>query len=187
MSEDSEEIGMAEDPRTVRPQIKFKTRPGRPPARKEQVKAAVERPLQRESARPKRLQRSRDSGDKFYVGADTIPMGMSYNWKAITIVGKDNKEHMIRMRRDHWTPVPAGRHPEISGASPEDTGQIVIDGLILMERPDYLTEEAHDERTGVARDTFKEHMQRVGFAGKGEGPRHGVKLKQTYEALNVDD
>jgi hypothetical protein len=89
-----------------------------------------------------RLTRKRRTLDPFFVDKRLWPPGMSYEWKAESIYGQPNGTHMIEMRENHWTPVPASRHPELAAA-----GDTVIrrGGTILCERPSYLTDEAKFE------------------------------------------
>jgi hypothetical protein len=89
-----------------------------------------------------RLHRRRRTADPFYVDRRIIPEGFSYEWKAESIYGQPNSDHMIQLRENHWRPVPAARHPELA-AQGETT--IRRSGTILCERPSYLTNEARME------------------------------------------
>ncbi len=96
----------------------------------------------RQSALPTdgpRLHRRRRSANPLGVDPRIIPKGWSYNWKAEDIYGMPLTEHKIDIRENHWRAVPASRHPELAIAGAPD---IRRSGTVLMERPDYLTEEA---------------------------------------------
>ena len=119
------------------------SRPGRPqtarlraaPVREEPSR---EEPLQREG----RLKRSRKrTEDKFFIDKAIIPPGVSYEWKARSCYGAENRHHMTNLMDNHWKAVPADRHP---GLITEQDGQV------LMERPAYLTQEARVEDYEIA-------------------------------------
>lgn len=118
-----------------------------------------------------RLTRVKDSGDKFYVDPSIIPDGMSYEWKRVTYVGKEDRTHQARMARNHWRPVPSSRHPEIAGGNGDEP--IVIEGLMLMEREAYLTDEAHAENKQAAFDQVQTQMARLQQIEVGRGMEAG--------------
>ena len=90
--------------------------------------------------------------DKYYVDPTKIPDAWSYEWRAFTVVGKENPQYQMTLQRGRWRPVPAKRHPELvpSGYDPE--GAILIDGMMLMERPKVITDyqKARDHRDALA-------------------------------------
>ncbi len=90
-----------------------------------------------------RLHRRRRVSNQLYVDPRIIPEGYTYEWKAESIYGQPNTEHMVELRENHWRAVPASRHPELAAA-----GDTVIRraGTVLHERPSYLTEEAQMEQ-----------------------------------------
>ena len=102
--------------------------------------AQRQEPLQREG----RLKRNRKrTDDKFYVSKEIIPTGVSYEWKSAKCWGADMRDHMTNLLDNNWKPVPHDRHPGLV---------VEKEGMILMERPDYLTIEAHMEDYNIAMD-----------------------------------
>lgn len=89
--------------------------------------------------------------DKYYVDPSKIPDGWSYEWRTYTVVGKENPQYQVQMQRAGWRPVPAKRHPELM---PKDwsEGVVLIDGMLLMERPKAITDfqQARDKREADA-------------------------------------
>lgn len=69
------------------------------------------------------------------------PPGWSFQWNAVTALGKEMDEHELQMYANGWRPVPSSRFPGIF-TSPGFEGQIVVKGLRLEERPETLTQEA---------------------------------------------
>jgi len=99
-----------------------------------------------------RLKRRRHRGDdRFAIPKGIVPPGFSYEWKRESVFGKPDPYHQSGLRENHWTPVPAERHPGLL---------VKQDGMILMERPSYLTDEAHEE-------DFKVAMEQVQIARSG--------------------
>lgn len=84
-----------------------------------------------------RLKRNRKgTADQLYIDPRIIPAGMTYEWKRMSTYGRKDESHYLSLKDNHWTEVPQSRHPN----------QLVeMEGLRLMERPDYLTEEAYEE------------------------------------------
>lgn len=123
-----------------------------------------------------RLTRRRRTQDVLAVPKP--PPGMSYEWKRESIAGKPDNVNMMDARENHWAPVPAERHPELSSA-----GDSVIrrGDVILCQRPIYLTEEAQLEDIHLALEPVQK-MEEVMFGTKpGEMTRnHPSVRKNSY-------
>jgi hypothetical protein len=89
------------------------------------------------------VRRRRRVDDKFYVHPSKVPDGWSYEWKREEVYGMRDVTHQVNLRENHWTPVPAARHPEMMPIG--DEGPIRKDGMVLMERPLYVTQDAREE------------------------------------------
>jgi hypothetical protein len=132
-----------------------------------------------------RLVRHSRTADRFYVDPARIPDGMSYEWKRQTYVGKEDRTYQTMLAGNHWTPVPASRHPEITDEGGDK--QIIVDGLTLMERPKYLTDEAHAEDKQQARRQVGDQMERLQQdIGQAPGvPKTPTTVARTYERTEV--
>ncbi len=53
-----------------------------------------------------RLHRRRRVSNQLYVDPRIIPEGYTYEWKAESIYGQPNTEHMVELRENHWRAVP---------------------------------------------------------------------------------
>lgn len=74
--------------------------------------------------------------DRFFAEA---PPGWTYEWKTHTVFNKQFPHYTNQLLRGGWQPVPAARHREL--LYPEYTDEsIIVDGLMLMERPKELTD-----------------------------------------------
>lgn len=136
-----------------------------------------------------RLYRQRpEGGFDFSIAKDIIPQGWSYEWKRKSYLGKQDTRHMNSLRLNHWSDVPASRHPELASEDPH--GAIVVDGMVLMERPAYLTKEAREESLGNAynqvrsvTDRMKETPQGTLSRSHESAKRHSF-VKRDYEAFD---
>jgi hypothetical protein len=136
-SEVTEALAKAERKHKTPPRARAVVEQTRPP--EEAPRAEAQR-----APEGKRLTRNRRQGeDAFYINPKIVPNGMSYEWKRESVYGLKDNDHQIGLRENHWRPVPASRHPGMV-LDPKD-GAIRKSGMVLMERPSYLTEEARHE------------------------------------------
>ncbi len=85
-----------------------------------------------------------EAGGDLYEKVKCADPEWTYQWNAVSALGKEMDEQELQMLANGWRPVPASRHPGIYSA-PGYEGQIVVKGLRLEERPKRLTEEAEYE------------------------------------------
>jgi hypothetical protein len=129
------------------------------------------------------------SGDKFHIDKIDIPEGMSYQWIAVTVVGAEQRNSLAGFVQNGWTAVPMSRYPGRYGPEKEN-GPILIDGLMLHERPEELTEEAINEGIKASRDLIKTRNDQ--FTPKLPGalsPRHrgtGLRASRSIEGMPPD-
>jgi hypothetical protein len=128
--------------------------------------------------------------DKFYIPADAIPEGWTYEWKRWRTYGKEDPTYEVEMSRRGWEPVPAGRHPEMVPSN--WTGHhIELDGMILMERPEEITIEfrENERRKALAQVRAKEEQlaeappgafERVDAKGQST-----VKVKKSFAPMAI--
>jgi hypothetical protein len=92
-----------------------------------------------------------DSIDKFSVPQDYIPDGWEYEWKRKTVLGAEDPAYVVSTARAGWEPVDASRHPDFMPKGWK--GAIERDGMILMERPKEIGDDAR------ARERRKAQLQ----------------------------
>lgn len=110
------------------------------------------------------LQRKRGGNvDRFNIPVSLIPDGWSYEWKNETVLGQPDVAHQIHMAENGWTPVPASRHPGLFMPDGEK-GAIRRDGMLLMERPNELTEEARYEERVAANNQMQGQQAQLGLS-----------------------
>ena len=116
----------------------------------------------------KPIKRIKVGTDPYYIPPGVIPDGWVYQFKRKTVHGMDNPSEQAAMQRGGWTPVPAERHDGFflpAGVK----GEIVIGGLILMERPVELEEEARWEDKQAADAQVNGSRRQFGFAPVASG------------------
>ena len=158
----------------------------RPPMREEdpRVRAA------RRAAEIRNHVGTMDEGtDEFYVPPEEIPDGWTYEWKRKSVFGKEDPAHQVALARKGWEPVPASRHPSMM---PDSGGYNTIErkGMILMERPQEVTEEARIAEMRRARMQVRQKEEHLNSAPSGQFERNNkenslVKVKKSYEAVPI--
>jgi len=130
-----------------------------------------------------------DSGtDDFFVPPEYIPDGWSYEWKRKTNVGMEDPAYQVQLARMGWEPVPASRHPAMM---PDDNKYQIIErkGLVLMERPLEITEEARDIELRRARNQIRQKEEQLASAPEGTLTRNHAqakpKISKSYSAIPV--
>lgn len=128
------------------------------------------------------------NADKFYIPQDIIPDGWSYEWKTESILGEPQTAHQMHMAENGWTPVMADRHPGLF--MPNDyKGPIRRDGMVLMERPIELTQEARYEEQLAAQQLMNAQKEQLGLAlPSGFDQRHPgarPKVNRSFEPADV--
>ena len=154
----SDDINAGDDPA---PALPLRSRGAAAP-----VRSGGRSDVRTEAGSEPRLTRMRNQHeDKFHIPAHAIPDGMTYEWKRIAVYGAADHYYENSLAEQHWKPVPSSRHPGMS--PPGHKGSIIRDGLMLMERPSYLTEDARREEYDAARDRIATQEKRVSGAPDG--------------------
>jgi hypothetical protein len=104
-------------------------------------------------------------GDQYHVPPEEIPDGWDYQWNPVTVLNQEVLETQNTHYANGWRPVPAERH---SGrwTRPGHSGDIVVGGLRLEERPESLTFEALAEEEAKARRQVREQSDILRMARK---------------------
>jgi hypothetical protein len=123
----------------------------------------------------------RTGSNRFDFDQNVIPNGQTYEWKRKTMFGQEDQENLINLEQNGWTPVPADRHPELMGRRAVAGAEICRGGLVLMERPTEITDEARDLDTFAARNQVATQVQRLGLEGRRSA---GKGIKTSYHAPN---
>lgn len=163
----------------------------RPPMRPEDDKA--EDPRARAARRAAEIRENLggtmdDGTDKYYIPQKDIPDGWTYEWKRKSVMGKEDHNYQSALLRMGWEPVPASRHPDRMPIGHD--GVIEIDGLILMERPKELTEEARQIELRNARRQVRTKEEQLNSPSPGQFERQNkdnslVKIRKSHEPMPI--
>lgn len=74
------------------------------------------------------------SADRLHIPKDMIPDGIDYQWVTDSILGQPAPQRRAQFEKAGWLPVPASRHDGMFTPKGHQ-GEIMVDGLVLMERP----------------------------------------------------
>jgi hypothetical protein len=128
-----------------------------------------------------------DGVDEFKL--PPAPDGWTYEWKTKSVMGAINHAHLTELRRQGWEEVPTQRHPEempVGGKDPI----IERKGMILMQRPTVIVEEARRAQIIKARSQVKfkeEQLNGTPEGGLGHRDHAQVrpKISKGYEPMPV--
>jgi hypothetical protein len=129
-----------------------------------------------------------DGTDEFYVDLTCVPDGWTYEWKRLSLLGAEDPTYTVHLARMGWEPVPSSRHPEMM-PSGWARGTIERKGLILMERPSEVVDEARRLQDRAARDQVRAKEAQLSGTPDGTLTRDHEKvrpaIKKSFEAMPV--
>jgi len=126
--------------------------------------------------------------DEFWIPRDIVPPGWDYEWKRRTVMGQEDPTYAVHLARAGWEPVPVSRHPQLMPSGWR--GQIIErKGMVLMERPSEISEEARNMELRRARNQVRQKEQQLNSAPENQfGRDHEqvrAKIKKSYEAMPI--
>lgn len=110
-------------------------------------------------------------GNRFDFDLSKKPDHVEYQWARVTLAGQEDKEHQIITEMNGWTPVPAERHPELSGRNAKPGEAIVRGGLMLVELPKEYAVESREMDKFAAKNLLETQIQRLGVQARKNGAR----------------
>ena len=126
--------------------------------------------------------------DKWFAQA---PPGWVYEWKTYAVWNKEYPQYVSGLQRTGWSPVQAARHREL--LFPEYEGEnIIIDGMILMERPKELVDRVRRYQEKLAMDVVRNSERKLSDAPGGTGPRTAFaetmpRVRSHVGPVTIDD
>ena len=114
-----------------------------------------------------------------------IPAGWTYEWKRKAIMGKEDPAYEVELARGGWEPVPASRHPSMMPKGKYET--IERDGMILMERPKELSDDAHNADLRRARLQVRSKEAQLTSGPDGTFERDRPVVKKSFEAMPIKE
>lgn len=116
-----------------------------------------------------------------------LEAGWSLEWKKHTVVGQPDASYEVMLGENGWEPVTSD---ELPAFMPKGfSGAIIRDGLQLMKRPKYLTEEARREDSRAAQDVIRRQHERLKTAPPGtmtrDHPEARPKVNKAFEPIDI--
>jgi hypothetical protein len=128
--------------------------------------------------------------DEFYISADMVPDGWTYEWKRRTVYGQEDPAYQVALARTGWEAVPARRHPEMMPVNWKGE-TIERKGMVLMQRPKEITQRIEEIEHRKARNQVRAKEQQLAASPPGSmekefsDPRTRPVIKKSYEAMPV--
>lgn len=130
-----------------------------------------------------------EGSDDFYIDLSDIPAGWTYEWKRKLVLGAEDPAYMVALARSGWEAVPTSRHPSYMPAS-GDYPTIERKGMLLMERPTEITDDARDHEQRKARNQVRQKEAQLNSSEGGQFERSNkdqslVKINRSYESIPI--
>lgn len=160
--------------------------PIRPAMREEDPRARAAR---RAAELRDHLGEESDGVDEFFIDPNDIPDGWDYEWKAKFVLGQEQATHILALRRAGWEEVPTSRHPSYMPMN-TDLPYIERKGMVLMERPKEITDEARARELRKARLQVRHKEEQLNSAAGGQFDRSNkdqslVNIRKSYESIPI--
>ena len=155
------------------------------------------RPAMREedprAAAARRAAEIRGQFENVDEGADEFrtpnaPDGWTYEWKRRTLLGQEDPAYQVELARMGWEPVTTARHPEMM---PMQGNHPVIErkGMVLMQRPAIISDEARSNELRKARNQVRVKEQQLNATPDGtltrDHPSARPQIKKGYSPIEV--
>lgn len=131
-----------------------------------------------------------DGEDRFRINPNEVPEGWTYEWKRKYVLGQADPSYEVELARKGWDPVPLSRHPHMMPVG-TDMKTIERDGMILMERPKELTDEAKDVELRRAKSQVRQKEAQLSSTPDGtltrDHPQTRPNVKKDYGPIPVPD
>lgn len=127
--------------------------------------------------------------DDFYINKDDIPAGWEYEWKRKLLLGAEDPAYQVALARAGWEPVPTSRHPSYMPNS-GDHPIIERKGMVLMERPSEISDEARAIELRKARNQVRQKEAQLNSAEGGQFERANkdqslVNIRKSYDSIPI--
>lgn len=121
------------------------------------------------------------TGDIFDIPKDLIPVGWSYQWCAVSVVGNTEilMDQNLMFSENGWRPVPASRYPG-RFMPVGHQGSIIRGSQMLMERPTSLSDEARAEDVKAAKQLVSDRNESLKLSGVRKQMGDGFEMSDKY-------
>jgi hypothetical protein len=158
--------------------------PGRPKGYSPKQVRAAQRPVEQRAEQRPFIPRTAEN--RFDIDERNKVPGMSYEWGVVAVLGQIADEAMINRKHNRWRPVPAWRHPELSGISDENDPManepIIRGGLRLEWREQEITDQILEMEKVKADDQLGSQFKRLKLGE--DGVKKAVKLERKFVPMD---
>lgn len=143
----------------------------------------TERTDERRLSRPGRGNLTDDS--RFALDMSKIPTDYVMEWKRHTLMGLNDRRNQVVVRQNHWTPVPHKLQPHIYGHTcTNEDEHIIVDGLGLYMRPEYLNEDANEEYHQNTDYQLNQQLQALRLSSRQQVGDERTKIKREIVSVS---
>lgn len=139
-----------------------------------------DRRSERRLERPNR--RSMTDDGRFSIDMSRVPEGYVMEFKRHEIMGLRDVRNQVTVREYHWQPVTHEMQPHFgyaAGLVKDPNQQVIVDGLALYMRPEYLNEDAMDETADATRRQLSNQLQSLRLSSKDQVGAMNTYIKKT--------
>ena len=151
-------------------------------------------PARTEARRPVRFAPVQPE-NRYTIPPNRIPAGMTAEWKALSVFGVPNRNHMVELCRAGWVPAKASDFPEFSGYGTDFApavlamgnmkpcqadDPVVINQLILMLRPKEYSDEAVEQHRADSRTQMNDQLRRLALTSRAAVGAGNTKITRQY-------
>ena len=124
-----------------------------------------------------------EAKDFLYVPKELIPDGISIEWKRKSVLNKEDKKHSQEVYRAGWQYIPSNSEGFAEHFASFVAGDIFeYEGLVLMYRPQYMTDAAKTEESRKANALVKDKFDEMGYnSPEKDIPGKRFKLERGFE------
>jgi hypothetical protein len=124
-----------------------------------------------------------EAKDFLYVPKELIPDGIAIEWKRKSVLNKEDKKHSAEVWRAGWRFLPSNSEGFAEHFASFVTGDIFeYEGLVLMYRPQSMSDSAKKEESRKAGALVKDKFDEMGYnSPEKDIPGKRFKLERGFE------
>lgn len=120
------------------------------------------------------------------VDLSQVPDGYVIEWKRHSVMGMEDTHNQVIIQQNHWKPVPHKDQPHIYGHLCKDPQKhIVVGGLGLYMRPEYLNEDARKEHIEDTDDVLGNQLQSLRLSSREQVGDRFTRIKKSTVAVQA--
>ena len=121
-----------------------------------------------------------------YGTKEQVARETDFQWNTYEVYGKKDFSLLRAYHDQGWRNVPHSMFPD-RFAPPGTEGPVIVNDMILMERPMRLTVEARKEDYERATRSMQVHRLKMAEAPEGQAPRTTPVIRTSREAIEIPD